>query len=227
MRRGLGLSRGRLPSCLIHGGERTPTECDAEQGRFRDSDRARAAGAARCYSRSIHVKLRVISYPSLHFSSHVVLVYGPISLSAVASPGCRSAAFQMAAAWISASMTIIYEPTRNVERVCSPESAKRDERYLGARRTKLHSSISSSSRKIACRTLVTCTISPAGSSMRVSGRLVCLAARGQCHGSPVFAVIVPVDLQFFGAVEDRIAASSSEILPSPFHEGLDLGARRR
>src|SRR5271168_5035956 len=69
---------------------------------------------------------------------------------------------------------------------------------------------------------------PGASTSRECSRLVtCLAACRQCGGSHVFAVIVPVDQQFFGAVENRIAAGPSEVLPGPFHEGFDLGARRR
>jgi len=52
------------------------------------------------------------------------------------------------------------------------------------------------------------------------------AARGRRCGRWFFPVIVPVDLQFCGTVENCIAVELSEIVPSPLHEGFDLGAGR-
>ena len=60
---------------------------------------------------------------------------------------------------------------------------------------------------------------------KFSRRFVGLGTRGRRCGRSVFLVIVPVDLQFFLAVKDRIAAGHSEIIPSPLQEGFDLGAR--
>src|ERR1700733_4864045 len=36
-----------------------------------------------------------------------------------------------------------------------------------------------------------------------------------------FLGVVPVDLQLFSAVENRIPAGSSKIVPGPFHKGFD------
>jgi hypothetical protein len=61
-------------------------------------------------------------------------------------------------------------------------------------------------------------------SLESSRRFISLAACGRRDGNRFFPVIVPVDLQFFGAVENRIAAGPSQVVPGPFNKGFDLRA---
>src|SRR5579862_9932611 len=55
-----------------------------------------------------------------------------------------------------------------------------------------------------------------------SGLSGALRWRHTRHG---FRVLVPVDIQFFGAVENDVVAGASEIPPRPLDESLDLGER--
>ena len=59
---------------------------------------------------------------------------------------------------------------------------------------------------------------------RILRRLVCLAGCDWSRSSRFLSILVPVDLQFFRAVENDVVAGPSEIPPRPFHEGLDFGA---